>query len=476
MSDFNSLFAVTPIALWLQDFSGVKRMLDEWRAAGVTDLDVYLHAHPNAAGQAAASLKSLDVNRATLQLFAARDHQHLLDNMHLVLRDETHSRFAEELRQLWRTPPGESCQVALDTVNYALDGTRLDLALKVVVLPGHEETWDEALVTLDNITSRVAAERHANGLFEHSPVSLWVEDFSAVKELIDGVRAAGVTDFRTFLNVHEDFVERCTSAIRVLRVNRQTLTMLGATSQEELLGRLDEVFGAEMRSHFIEELMDMWHGKLFIQRETINFSLKGGPVNVYLQWSVLPGHEATWDRVQVALTDITARKRAEAYLEFLGKHDALTKLRNRAFFDDEMARLQKRGPWPVGVVVADLNGLKPANDQHGHAAGDGLLRRAAEALKKTFGDNACVARTGGDEFAVLLPGHDERQVAHLCESLASVVQLNNQFYQGPALSFATGSAVAQNGTRLDEAIKQADARMYAAKSEHYRLLGLNRRK
>jgi GGDEF domain-containing protein len=58
------------------------------------------------------------------------------------------------------------------------------------------------------------------------------------------------------------------------------------------------------------------------------------------------------------LTDITARKKAEAYLEFLGRHDALTKLYNRSFYVEELNRLERKGPRPVTIIVADLNGLK----------------------------------------------------------------------------------------------------------------------
>ncbi|MGC7960492.1 GGDEF domain-containing protein, partial [Salmonella enterica] len=89
-------------------------------------------------------------------------------------------------------------------------------------------------------------------------------------------------------------------------------------------------------------------------------------------FSVFPGHEKNWDLVLVALTDITARKKAEAYLEFLGKHDELTKLHNRAYMVDELNRLERKGPFPVSVIVADLNGLKDVNDELGHATGDAL--------------------------------------------------------------------------------------------------------
>ena len=55
--------------------------------------------------------------------------------------------------------------------------------------------------------------------------------------------------------------------------------------------------------------------------------------------------------VLLSLIDITARKKAEAYLEYLGKHDALTKLRNRAFYVDELNRISRKGPWPLTVMA-----------------------------------------------------------------------------------------------------------------------------
>ncbi len=73
--------------------------------------------------------------------------------------------------------------------------------------------------------------------------------------------------------------------------------------------------------------------------------------------------------MQVALTDITARKKAEAYLEYLGKHDVLTKIYNRSFYVDELNRLERKGPAPITIIVADHERLKAANDQLGHAAG-----------------------------------------------------------------------------------------------------------
>ena len=222
-----------------------------------------------------------------------------------------------------------------------------------------------------------------------------------------------------------------------------------------------------MAQPFREQLIDLWDGKFFQQREVVNYSLDGAPLHLHLQFSVFPGRERDWSLVQVALTDITARKKAEAYLEYLGKHDVLTKLFNRSFFVEELNRLERNGPMPVTVLVIDVNGLKGANDQLGHAVGDELLRRAGEVLSKLVEEPCHVARIGGDEFAVLMPARDERDGEEMIDAIADLVALNNQYHSGVALSFAIGAATSRAGERLEAVVRRADAAMYVEKRAYY---------
>ncbi|MGO4812419.1 diguanylate cyclase [Cupriavidus sp. 2MCAB6] len=467
------MFQLAPVSLWLEDFSAVREYFQVLRAQGVSDLRSYLRTHPQEVARCSARIRVLDVNQRTLDLFRASDLSDLVSNLDTVFRDDMFDQHVEELAQLW----DGGLRFSSQTVNYTLEGKRLDIRLEATVMPGHEATWERVLLSIEDITARVAtehelrrSEQYAMGLFEHSPVSLWVEDFSAVKLLLDEVRGAGITDFRTFLNVHPDFISRCMQEIRVLDVNQQTLLMFSASSKRELLSRLGDVFRDNMRIQFAEQLIDLWNEKLWQQREVVNYALDGRPVDVFMQWSVFPGHEADWNQVLVSLTDITARKKAEAYVEFLGKHDVLTKLYNRAYYEDELARLGRKGPWPVSVIAVDLNGLKQVNDQLGHGDGDALLRRTGEALKKAVGEQACVARVGGDEFMILLPARDERGAATVVEQIHQVVELNNQFYPGTALSLSIGTASCSAGDRLSDTVKLADSRMYQAKRAHYEAL------
>ena len=477
MTDFESMFDLAPVSLWLEDYSGLKQLLDRWRSDGIEDIEAHLQADPERVRECMAHWRVLRVNQSTLSLFSADGQAQLLSQLDQVFRGDMAAPVIKELKQLWQ---GNLC-FDNQTVNYALDGRRLDVQVRVRVLPGHETTWDRVLVSLDDITERVRAERdrieserYARGLFEHSPVSLWVEDFSAVKLLLDDIRDRGISDFATFIKVHPEFVTRCMQEIRVIDVNRETLRMFAATDKDMLLHNLSRVFRDEMTESFADQMQDLWDGKTLQQREVVNYSLSGDTINIHMQFAVLEDRLATWDLVLVSLVDITARKKAEAYLEYLGKHDVLTQLHNRTFYSEELNRLSRKGPWPVSMLVIDLNGLKHVNDDAGHAAGDVLLRRAGEVLSMAVDAPAWPARIGGDEFAVLLPKTDERGAEAMRDRILSLLELNNQFYSGQSghvLSFAIGTATCEAREHLDSALQRADKAMYADKARHYMVRG-----
>jgi diguanylate cyclase (GGDEF)-like protein len=464
------VFDLAPVSLWLEDYSGVKALFEGWRRAGVTSLRDHLAGHPGRVKECASRIRVLQVNRKTLSLFAATDLDHLVGNLDRVFRDDMLLTHVEELVQLWE---GKT-EFSSNTVNYSLAGDRLDIQLKAAILPGYEDSWSRVLLAIEDVTDRedarrllIGSENFARGLFEHSPVSLWVEDFSGVKRLIDEVRAQGITDLRVFTDVHEEFVQRCINEIRIIDVNQHTLELLAAPDKATLLRSLPSVMRDEMEPCFREQLIDLWDGKLFQQREVVNYTLDGNKLNLLLQFSVFPGREHDWSLVQVALTDITARKKAEAYLEYLGSHDALTKLCNRSFFAEELSRLERRGISPVTIIMVDLNGLKAANDERGHAAGDALLRRAGEVLNSIVDQPARAARLGGDEFAVILPNVERAEGEAMMRVILDLVAINNGFYTDLPLSLSMGLATSQPGERLETVVKRADLAMLEAKREHY---------
>jgi diguanylate cyclase (GGDEF)-like protein len=448
----------------------VKALFDDWRANGVTDIRAFLRQDRDRVIACSTRIRILDVNAKTLALFEADSLDHLTANIASVFRDDMLDTHINELAALF---DGDRT-FSSTTVNYTIAGRRLDIQLRGAVLPGHEKTLGRLLLTTEDITDREDARRaeadqrrQAEGVFEHSPVSLWIEDFSRIRMLIEDIRDRGITDFRTFMDVHPEFVRQCMSEIRVIDVNQATLDLFCAKDRSDLLQRLGEIFRDDMEKPFREQLIELWNGNLFHHREVINYALDGSERHILLHFSVFPGHERDWSRVQVALADITARKKAEAYLEYLGKHDVLTKLYNRAFYADEMNRLERKSLRPVSAVVIDLNGLKEANDQLGHDAGDGLLRRFGEILNGAVSVPNHACRIGGDEFAVLLPGADAKAAATMVATIVELLKINNQFYSTAPLSMSYGVATSEAGETMESVVRRADALMYEDKKAHY---------
>ncbi len=164
------------------------------------------------------------------------------------------------------------------------------------------------------------------------------------------------------------------------------------------------------------------------------------------------------------IRDITERKRTEDKMKYLIYHDSLTGLNNRAFFEQEIKRLENSRNNPVGIIVCDIDGLKLVNDTMGHQAGDEMLINTAKILRQSFRDDDIITRIGGDEFAVLLPGTSEKVVKDATCRLKETLRRYNEKGEGIPLSLSFGWAVREDsGQNLSEVFKTADNRMYENK-------------
>jgi diguanylate cyclase (GGDEF)-like protein len=164
--------------------------------------------------------------------------------------------------------------------------------------------------------------------------------------------------------------------------------------------------------------------------------------------------------ILLAMEDITERKGSELKLRHDSTHDMLTGLYNRAFFDEELERLARSRMFPTSIVMADVNNLKAVNDTLGHEAGDNLIRLAARVILEAFRAEDIVARIGGDEFAILLPGTDK----NVAEEAVKRIMDSPEIISGQ-VSIAFGIASAENKDLLAEALKLSDKRMYRDKSD-----------
>ncbi|HNM36273.1 MAG TPA: sensor domain-containing diguanylate cyclase [Anaerolineales bacterium] len=458
-----TLFEYAPVALWEQDFSHIKKSFDELRAKGVRSLDAHLVMHPEFLDQCMGKIQVLDVNLQTVAMLKADSKEHLLLNLDKVFRDGMRHHFRDELRALWNG----DVKWSGEGVNYTLEGNPVDIILNWRIMPEYENNWERVLVTTEDITARKRAEQRLHNLFEASPISLWEEDYSAIKKYFDVLRIQGVTSLESYLEEHPEAVSYCVGLINVLDVNQKTLQLFGAESKEHLIANLPRIFRDEMEEHFANELIDLWNGKLSYEREGVNYSLSGEPINILLNFKIMPGYEDDFGWALVSIQDISARKKAEEYLHYLGTHDVMTGLFNRAYFEETIQKLELNRKDPVGIIILDLNYLKKTNDTLGHQAGDKLIRRLAEVMIAAFNNGQIAARIGGDEFAVILPRTEESEMVDFIKQIHALIEINNKYYREPILSISAGFATSSPGMSLERVIQLADDAMYRSKAEYH---------
>lgn len=180
-------------------------------------------------------------------------------------------------------------------------------------------------------------------------------------------------------------------------------------------------------------------------------------------------------KIIFTIQDIENEKRREEYLIRIAMTDELTRVYNRRRFEEDIARHAEQGQEKGFTLYSvDINDLKRANDAFGHAAGDEIIKAAADILLRVAGSDGKVYRIGGDEFIMLLCTDD-------CEQIRETIKTRAQEWRGvliDKLSVAVGyaSCAQYPGCDLLELEKIADRQMYQDKASYYQSAGIDRRK
>jgi diguanylate cyclase (GGDEF)-like protein len=188
---------------------------------------------------------------------------------------------------------------------------------------------------------------------------------------------------------------------------------------------------------------------------------------------VIDSHPRSGDGVDTeSLRDLAAMVEDEIASLSLAITDQLTGLSNRRGFDmlgDRLFSVAERFDMPMAVIYADVDLLKPINDNCGHEAGDRLLVEVADLLLSELRDSDVVARLGGDEFGALLTGAAAADTDRILQRLNEAIELRNQTTDEPfEISLSIGVASGAPGDEaetLDRIVERADVAMLSAKRD-----------
>jgi diguanylate cyclase (GGDEF)-like protein/PAS domain S-box-containing protein len=313
------------------------------------------------------------------------------------------------------------------------------------------------------------SEQRYRNLFEAAPISLWEEDWSDVKKVVDELRDNGVTDLGSAFRDNPELLKRAGAGIKILDVNEATLKIYHANDKKQLIDEHHRRLEQSPWMTLLEELQHLTTGQRRITTESEDIRLDGARFHIRTTMEIPEAHKDDWGRVFAAVEDITEARALSQQLRFQASHDALTGLVNRREFENRLERASKSaesGRSEHAVCYLDLDQFKIINDTCGHVAGDELLRRLGRVLAQQVRSQDTLARLGGDEFGVLL----ENCSMHVAERVANALRRTIEDFrfvwekQVFGIGVSIGVVPIQGlGQTVSSILSAADAACYAAK-------------
>jgi diguanylate cyclase (GGDEF)-like protein/PAS domain S-box-containing protein len=251
---------------------------------------------------------------------------------------------------------------------------------------------------------------------------------------------------------------------RFLRINRSLAENIGLKNTDDAIGKSDFDFYTKEHAQqaYEDEQKIIETGQSIVDIEEKE-TFKDKP-DKWVSTTKMPLHNEHGDIIGTfgISKDITEKKKAEEKIKYLSFHDVLTSLFNRAYFEEELKRLDTERQLPLTIVMGDVNGLKLMNDAYGHDKGDILLKKIASILQESFRKEDIVSRWGGDEFIAILPKTYTKDTENIIKRIRE--KCKKQSTPDMPLSISLGVSTKRSPAEdIEKTLKDAEDKMYKNK-------------
>lgn len=254
---------------------------------------------------------------------------------------------------------------------------------------------------------------------------------------------------------------------RITSCNIAAQKIIGWTD-EEIKGRLfDDVF--HLLNEYTQKQVENPIQKVLDTGEIVELDDNTVLINRYgeripIADSAAPIRKEKGEIIGVVMVfrDVSNEREHNRQIQYISYHDALTGLFNRRYIEESIENMDKAENLPISIIMGDVNGLKLTNDVFGHKAGDEMLRKVAELLKMHSKKSDIVARWGGDEFVIFMPGTN----LSTAEEILRKIQATNIPIKGSNLhiSLSLGCACKETENQnIEMVMREAEEVMYHQK-------------
>ncbi|MFT5167628.1 MAG: PAS domain S-box-containing protein, partial [Saprospiraceae bacterium] len=333
-----TLLEHSPIIIWDEDFSAVKRYFDALSNDEIANLNTYFDQNPKELERLASLIIVKNVNQKSAGFYNRESKEAHIEEIPLYFVDESWKVLKEEFIALAQGATTFESEIPIKKLN----GELVNLIITLSIPPEFKDTWKSVIVSFIDITQQKKAalelqvsEAHSKALFEHSPIIIWDEDLSLLKNYFDTLSKKEIANLDTFFDQNPKEFKRLAALIKVKNLNQKGLDFYELENKDAQINAMPFYFADESWEALKAEFIALAQGAATYEGEIPIIKPNGDAAQFIIKTSIPPQYRETWKSVIVSFIDITERKKTEKKLK-QSKTELKTQLQHKQLILDTM--------------------------------------------------------------------------------------------------------------------------------------------